>query len=274
MPASPTRVRPAMPISPPARRGSARTRPATSPTRSTCCAASTAAIPACSTWRLSLSPERSGPRLAPGSRRRVRARAAVRRPPDLRGRPPAEHARRGRDRSRLARPAPRHRNPGQIRAARLRAWRRDRVRRRLARRPPDARPRRGAGRGRMPGCRSCPTTNSIARVIDAASDGPASERALGFGGEQLLLQHRGLFDLLEAGRRRGLDYETNLPSWIPLHRAERMRFEGTRIMSRPTTSRSRSMPRSSCAGPCWSRASPAPARPSWPTRSPPRSARR
>ena len=28
--------------------------------------------------------------------------------------------------------------------------------------------------------------------------GMASERALGFGGEQLLLQNRGLFDLLEA----------------------------------------------------------------------------
>ena len=143
-------------------------------------------------------PERPGRRLAAGSGRRLRARAAVRRPPDLRGRPLAEHARRGRDRSRLARPAPRDRNPGQIRAARLRAWRRDRLRRRLARRPADARPRGGPGRGRMPGRRSCPTTTSIARVIDAASDGPASERALGFGGEQLLLQHRGLFDLLEA----------------------------------------------------------------------------
>jgi len=49
----------------------------------------------------------------------------------------------------------------------------------------------------------CPATvlpddNSITRVIEIASDGPASERALGFGGEQMLLQHRGLFDLLEA----------------------------------------------------------------------------
>ena len=47
---------------------------------------------------------------------------------------------------------------------------------------------------------------SIARVIETASDGPASERALGFGGEQLLLQHRGLFDLLEARAAARADY--------------------------------------------------------------------
>ena len=51
-----------------------------------------------------------------------------------------------------------------------------------------------------------PDDDSIARVIDAASDGPASERALGFGGEQLLLQHRGLFDLLEARAAARADY--------------------------------------------------------------------
>ncbi len=43
-----------------------------------------------------------------------------------------------------------------------------------------------------------PTTDSIARVIAQGTDGLASERALGFGGDQLLLQNRGLFDLLEA----------------------------------------------------------------------------
>jgi hypothetical protein len=51
-----------------------------------------------------------------------------------------------------------------------------------------------------------PDDASIARAIDAASDGPASERALGFGGEQLLLQHRGLFDLLEARAAARADY--------------------------------------------------------------------
>jgi hypothetical protein len=43
-----------------------------------------------------------------------------------------------------------------------------------------------------------PDTTSIERVIGDGTDGIASERALGFGGEQLLLQNRGLFDLLEA----------------------------------------------------------------------------
>lgn len=43
-----------------------------------------------------------------------------------------------------------------------------------------------------------PDQASIARVIGYSIDGPASERALDFGGEQLLLQNRGLFDLMEA----------------------------------------------------------------------------
>ena len=43
-----------------------------------------------------------------------------------------------------------------------------------------------------------PEVDSIIRVINDGTDGPASERALAFGGEQLLLQNRGLFDLLEA----------------------------------------------------------------------------
>ncbi|GAA4718140.1 hypothetical protein H9L13_07495 [Sphingomonas lutea] len=45
---------------------------------------------------------------------------------------------------------------------------------------------------------SLPNEASIVEVIHRASETPASERALAFGGEQLLLQHRGLFDLLEA----------------------------------------------------------------------------
>ena len=51
-----------------------------------------------------------------------------------------------------------------------------------------------------------PDEASIVAVIEAASDTPASERALGFGGEQLLLQHRGLFDLLEARSDARKDY--------------------------------------------------------------------
>src|SRR3954453_18815816 len=45
---------------------------------------------------------------------------------------------------------------------------------------------------------SLPDEASIVEVIHRASDTPASARALAFGGEQLLLQHRALFDLLEA----------------------------------------------------------------------------
>jgi hypothetical protein len=45
---------------------------------------------------------------------------------------------------------------------------------------------------------SLPDESSVVAVIEAECDGPASERALGFGGEQMLLQNRGLFDLLEA----------------------------------------------------------------------------
>ena len=51
-----------------------------------------------------------------------------------------------------------------------------------------------------------PDEASVVAVVEAASDTPASERALGFGGEQLLLQHRGLFDLLEARAEARSDY--------------------------------------------------------------------
>ena len=53
---------------------------------------------------------------------------------------------------------------------------------------------------------SLPDEASIVEVISAASDGPASDRALAFGAEQLLLQHRGLFDLLEARASARGDY--------------------------------------------------------------------
>ena len=53
---------------------------------------------------------------------------------------------------------------------------------------------------------SLPDEASIVDVIGAASEGPASDRALAFGAEQLLLQHRGLFDLLEARTEARSDY--------------------------------------------------------------------
>ena len=43
-----------------------------------------------------------------------------------------------------------------------------------------------------------PDRASVMSVIEHGVDGIATERALGFGAEQLLLQNRGLFDLLEA----------------------------------------------------------------------------
>ncbi len=45
---------------------------------------------------------------------------------------------------------------------------------------------------------SLPDEDSVVAVIERECDSAASERALGFGGEQMLLQNRGLFDLLEA----------------------------------------------------------------------------
>jgi hypothetical protein len=45
---------------------------------------------------------------------------------------------------------------------------------------------------------SLPDEASVIEVIDLAAESPASSRALAFGSEQLLLQHRALFDLLEA----------------------------------------------------------------------------
>ena len=43
-----------------------------------------------------------------------------------------------------------------------------------------------------------PSIASVIEVIEAGVEGVAAERALGFGGEQLLLQNRGLLDVLEA----------------------------------------------------------------------------
>jgi hypothetical protein len=49
----------------------------------------------------------------------------------------------------------------------------------------------------VPPC-ALPNEASIAAVLAEVVDGPAAERAVRFGAEQLLLQHRALFDLLEA----------------------------------------------------------------------------
>jgi hypothetical protein len=45
---------------------------------------------------------------------------------------------------------------------------------------------------------SLPDEASVIEIIDRAAENPASSRALAFGSEQLLLQHRALLDLLEA----------------------------------------------------------------------------
>jgi hypothetical protein len=45
---------------------------------------------------------------------------------------------------------------------------------------------------------SLPDESSVVEVINRGAEAPANSRALAFGTEQLLLQHRALFDLLEA----------------------------------------------------------------------------
>jgi hypothetical protein len=45
---------------------------------------------------------------------------------------------------------------------------------------------------------SLPDESSVVAIVDTAATTLGSARALAFGGEQLLLQHRALFDLLEA----------------------------------------------------------------------------
>ena len=53
---------------------------------------------------------------------------------------------------------------------------------------------------------SLPGEEAITEVIEIATGTPGSERALSFGGEQLLLQHRALLDLLEARASARGDY--------------------------------------------------------------------
>jgi hypothetical protein len=45
---------------------------------------------------------------------------------------------------------------------------------------------------------SLPDEGSVVAIVDRAAVSPGTARALAFGGEQLVLQHRALFDLLEA----------------------------------------------------------------------------
>jgi hypothetical protein len=45
---------------------------------------------------------------------------------------------------------------------------------------------------------SLPDESSVVAIVESAAQTLGSSRALGFGGEQLILQHRALFDLLEA----------------------------------------------------------------------------
>jgi hypothetical protein len=53
---------------------------------------------------------------------------------------------------------------------------------------------------------SLPDEASVVSIVDHAAQGPGSARALAFGGEQMLLQHRALFDLLEARAEARGDY--------------------------------------------------------------------
>jgi hypothetical protein len=53
---------------------------------------------------------------------------------------------------------------------------------------------------------SLPDQASVVAVIERGADSPAAARALAFGGEQLLLQHRALLDLLEARAEARGDY--------------------------------------------------------------------
>jgi len=53
---------------------------------------------------------------------------------------------------------------------------------------------------------SMPDETSVREVIEDCADGSSAQRAVSFGAEQLLLQHRALFDLLEARASARGDY--------------------------------------------------------------------
>jgi hypothetical protein len=53
---------------------------------------------------------------------------------------------------------------------------------------------------------SLPDEASVVAIVEQAAQSAGTARALGFGGEQMLLQHRALFDLLEARAEARGDY--------------------------------------------------------------------
>ena len=60
--------------------------------------------------------------------------------------------------------------------------------------------------GIVPAAEALPPVELVVATIDAAEVTPAELRAIGFGARQLLLQHRGLWDLVEArAHARGSD---------------------------------------------------------------------
>ena len=149
--------------------------------------------------RSSPRPAPSIPPAAPGSRAAAEATAAER--PLLTrlavaAGPIPSHPRRRRQRGGDPGPARRARHPRPVRPQGLRFGRRPRLRRRLGADPPaviDA--GRQTARRRVPPVplRRC---GEAARGRRRAAE--ASERALLFGAQQLALQHRALWDLLEA----------------------------------------------------------------------------
>jgi hypothetical protein len=60
--------------------------------------------------------------------------------------------------------------------------------------------------GIEPPAPSLPDQPSVAAIIDRLAEAPAAARALAFGSEQLLLQHRALMDLLEARAEARANY--------------------------------------------------------------------
>lgn len=66
--------------------------------------------------------------------------------------------------------------------------------------------RTAARHGIDPPAPSLPDEASVVEVLDQCGDSTAVQRAIAFGGEQLLLQHRALFDLLEARASARGDY--------------------------------------------------------------------